>query len=124
MPAEFQESRTGFAWLDVSIQLVLAQLVGGEQVPDPGGARVGRADPPPWPAPGILVLAADRGPLPAGPGLQVQRPELVHLCGHPHRWTYADTATMPRGSVVGSHWRDDAGVPRRLTSAGVGIVAG
>jgi hypothetical protein len=31
---------------------------------------------------------------------------------------------MPRGSVVGSHWRDDAGVPRRLTSAGVGIVAG
>ncbi len=39
-------------------------------------------------------------------------------------WTYADTATMPRVSAVDSHRRDDAGVPRGLTGAGVCIVAG
>jgi hypothetical protein len=27
--------------------------------------------------------------------------ELIHLCGHPHRWIYADTATMPRGMPLG-----------------------
>jgi hypothetical protein len=33
----------------------------------------------------------------------VQRcePDLVDLCGHPHRWIYADTATMPRTGCVG-----------------------
>jgi hypothetical protein len=38
--------------------------------------------------------------------------------------TYADPATMPRVSCVGCHLRDVAGVPRRLTGAGAGIVAG
>jgi hypothetical protein len=50
--------------------------------------------------------------------------DLVNLCGHPHSLTYADTATMPRILVLGFGWRDDAGVPRRLTGAGAGIVAG
>ncbi len=36
--AELQEPGPGLARLDVPVQLVLAQLVGGEQVPDPGGA--------------------------------------------------------------------------------------
>jgi hypothetical protein len=57
-------------------------------------------------------------------GVDLDVAELVDLCGCPHRWIYADAATMPRVSVVGSHWRDDAGVSRRLTGAGVGIVAG
>ena len=121
---ELQEPGPGLARLDVPEQLVLAQLVGGEQVPDALGSGVGRAHPPPRCAPGFFALAADRGPLPAGPGLQVQRPELIHLCGHPHRPIYADPATMPRISVAGSLWRDDAGVLRRLTGAGVGIVLG
>jgi|ERR1700724_1858527 hypothetical protein len=50
--------------------------------------------------------------------------QFVDLCRYPHRWTYADIATMPRVSVIGSHLRDGGGVPRRLTGAGVGIVAG
>ena len=28
--------------------------------------------------------------------------DLVDLCGHPHSWTYADTATMPRVCAAGS----------------------
>ena len=39
--AELQEPGAGLARLDVPIQFVLAQLVGGEQVPDPAGAMVG-----------------------------------------------------------------------------------
>jgi len=27
--------------------------------------------------------------------------KLVNLCGYPHSWTYADTATMPNLSDVG-----------------------
>jgi hypothetical protein len=43
VPAELQEPGPGLAWLDVPVELVLGQLVGGEQVPDPGGTGVGRA---------------------------------------------------------------------------------
>jgi hypothetical protein len=31
-----------------------------------------------------------------GVGPDGQEPDVVDLCGHPHRSTYADTATMPR----------------------------
>ena len=40
--AELQEAGPGLARLDVPEQLVLAQLVGGEQVPDALGSGVGR----------------------------------------------------------------------------------
>ena len=64
------------------VQLVLAQLVGGEQVPDPGGAGVGRAQPGPRRPPGLFALAADCGPVPSRPGLQVERPELIRAEDH------------------------------------------
>ena len=38
--AEFQETGPGLTRLDVPEQLVFAQLVGGEQVPDPASVRV------------------------------------------------------------------------------------
>src|ERR1022692_3866052 len=74
----------GLTRLDVPVQLVLAQLIGGEQVPDPGLAGVSRTRPRPRPRrpARLFALAADGGPLPPGPGLQVQRPEInaeVHL---------------------------------------------
>src|SRR5680860_69239 len=56
--------------------------------------------------------------------VQVQVAELVELCGHPHSSTYADTATMPRFSVVGCRSGDDAGLPRPAGTARVGIVLG
>ncbi len=80
--AELQEPGPGLARLDVPVQLVLAQLIGGEQVPHPGFAGVSRTHP--WtrrPA-RLFALAADRGPLPPGPGLQVQRPELINAEDH------------------------------------------
>src|SRR5690349_23969729 len=80
--AELQELRPVLARLDVPIKLVFAQLVGGEQVPYPGGAPVGSAAAGPRLAAGLFVLAADRGPLPPGVGLEVQRPELVHAEDH------------------------------------------
>ena len=72
--AEFQEPGPGLARLDVPVQLVLAQLIGGEQVPDPGRAGVGRAQPAPRLAAGLFALAADRGPLPPGPGCRFSGP--------------------------------------------------
>ena len=93
--AELQEPGPGLARLDVPIQLVFAQLVGGEQVPDPAGAVVAGPDPAPRRTAWLFALAADRGPLPSGPGLQVERSEFVELCRARHNWTYADTATMP-----------------------------
>jgi hypothetical protein len=51
-------------------------------MPDPGGAGVGGAHPPPWCAPGFFALAADRGPLPARMGLEVQRPEFIDAEDH------------------------------------------
>jgi hypothetical protein len=58
--------------------------------------------------PAELLVAGDdqRGSLVAGAdeleeevggfGLEGEVADLVDLCGHPHRWTYADPATMPR----------------------------
>ena len=53
----------------------------GSRVPSTN-REVGGAHPPPRAPTGVFALAADRGPLPAGPGLQVQRPELVHAENH------------------------------------------
>jgi hypothetical protein len=39
---------------------------------------------------GVLALHPDRV------GALLQIPGLINLCGCPHRWIYADTATMPR----------------------------
>ena len=33
-------------------------------------------------------------------GIEVDVANLVQLCGYPHSWTYADTATMPRRPPV------------------------
>src|ERR1039457_2092427 len=82
VPAELQEPGPGLARLDVPVELVLAQLVGGEQVRDPGGAGIGRAHPGPRRPAGFLALTADRSPLPARARLQVQRPELIDAEDH------------------------------------------
>ena len=71
--AELQEPGPGLARLDVPEQLVLAQLIGSEQVPDPGGAGVGRAHPGPRRPAGFLALTADRGPVPS------QALSLIHI---------------------------------------------
>jgi hypothetical protein len=49
-----------------------------KQVPHPGRTGIGGAQPGPRRAARFFFLAANRRPLPAWPGLQVQRPELVH----------------------------------------------
>ena len=41
-----------------------------------------------------------------GLGLERDVADLVDLCGHPHRSTYADPATMPRMCAVGSRRSD------------------
>jgi hypothetical protein len=66
----------------VPVQLVLAQLEGGEQVPHPGGAGVGGAHPRPRRPSALFALAADRGPLPARAGLQVQGSEFIDAEDH------------------------------------------
>jgi hypothetical protein len=55
-----------------------AKFIGGEQMPHPGGAAVGRAHLGPRGSAGFGFLPVDGGPLPAGLGLQVERLELVH----------------------------------------------
>jgi hypothetical protein len=62
----------------MAVELVLGQVIGGEQVPDPVRASVGRPAPRARPAIGVLVPAAEFGPLPALVRLEVERPELVH----------------------------------------------
>ncbi len=59
----------GLARLDVPVELVFAQLVGGEQVPDPGFAGVGGAQPRTRRPARLFPLAAGRRPVPARPGL-------------------------------------------------------
>ncbi|MDX3667057.1 hypothetical protein PV733_18940 [Streptomyces europaeiscabiei] len=76
--AELQELRPVLGLLDVAVELVPGEVVGGEQVPDPVRAGVGRPTTRPGFAIGILVPAATFGPLPTGAGLQIERPELVH----------------------------------------------
>jgi len=57
-----------------------------------------------------------------GVGSHREQADVVDLCGHPHSWTYADTATMPRILRFGPRGRDASGlVPRRL-GVRVGIV--
>jgi len=75
------------------VELVFAQVVGGEQVPHALGAGVGGAQPAPWRAAGFFALAADRRPVPAGPWLKVERPEFVHADHHPR-------AARPWGHVA------------------------
>jgi hypothetical protein len=58
----------------VAIQSVAAQVVGGQQVPNPVRAGIGR--PPPATRPRVASTAAR--PLPARVGLEVERAELVH----------------------------------------------
>lgn len=76
--AEFQELGALLDQLDVAVELVLAQVQGGEQVPDSAVAVVGRPPTTAWLPVGVLVLATVFGPLPAGMGHEVERPELVH----------------------------------------------
>ena len=76
--AELQEPGPGLARLDVPEQLVLTKLISSEQVPDPGFAGVGGAHPGPRRPAGLLLLPADRGPLPARARLQVERPEFIN----------------------------------------------
>src|SRR4029077_14990130 len=64
VPAELQKPGPGLTRLDVPEQLVLAQLISGEQMPHPGLAGVGRTHPRPRRPVKLLALAADRGPLP------------------------------------------------------------
>jgi len=64
------------------VRLVFARLAGGGQVPHPGSALIGRAQAPPRRAAGFFAFAADGRPLPAGPGLQVQRPEFIQAEDH------------------------------------------
>ena len=68
--------------LDVPVELVAAQVVGGKQVPDPAGAVERRPQPRTWLAPGFTRVAADRGPLPTRSRLQIERPELVDADDH------------------------------------------
>jgi len=51
-------------------------------MPHPLGAGIGCAQPRPRFPAGFFALAADRGPLPPGAGLQVQRAELIHAEDH------------------------------------------
>ena len=57
-----------------------------------------------------------------GLGREWQVAEFVDLCGYPHRLTYAETATMPRLSTMGSRLREDAGFLGRDLVFVVGIV--
>jgi hypothetical protein len=91
------------------VQLVLAQVIGGKQVPDPGGAvqvarircRGAR--------PGSLLLPLMAGPLPAGAGLQVQVPELVQA---KDRFRFAGAGDhLSAGDRVQVH---DAGLLHRI----------
>ena len=66
---ELDELDPGLALLDVAVEPVATDVVGGDEVADAVGALVGRADP--------LRLRAGRPAFPAGLGLEVQRPELV-----------------------------------------------
>ncbi len=75
--AVLQEPGPPLARLDVPVQLVLGQLVGGEQVPDPGLAGLGGAHPPPRRPAGSLPLPLPR-PTGGRAGLQVRVARLVH----------------------------------------------
>src|SRR5205814_9509407 len=80
--AESQEPGPVLARLDVPLELVFAQVAGGEQVPNPGGAGIGGAQPAARRLSRLFALAADRRALPAGPGLEAKPPELVHADHH------------------------------------------
>ncbi|MEV4180896.1 hypothetical protein AB0J28_05565 [Streptosporangium canum] len=66
--AELQELGAVLGLLDVAVELVLGQVVGGGQVPDPVWAGVGCPSAGSGIAVGVLVRAAALGPPPAGVG--------------------------------------------------------
>ena len=75
--AELQKLGALLDRLDVAVELVFGQVVGGEEVADAVRAGVGRpATGPGFPV-GVLVFPAALGPLPPGVGHEVERPELV-----------------------------------------------
>ena len=77
IPQEDKKLPAALASFDVAIQLVAGKVVGGQQVPDPMRAGVGR--PPPATRPPAATAAR---PLPAWVGLKVERTELVHADDH------------------------------------------
>jgi hypothetical protein len=72
--AQLQELGALLAGLDVPEQSVAGQVVDGEQVPDAVVAVVGGAAARALFPVGVLVLAADRGPVPAGCGIRFSGP--------------------------------------------------
>jgi hypothetical protein len=75
--AELEKPRPVLLGLDVPVELVLAQVVGGEQMSDPVWAGVGCSPAGPGFTPGVLVSSSALGPLPTRVRLEVQGPELV-----------------------------------------------
>ena len=73
-----------------------------------GGDRQGAA----------LVGGRDEPEQSLGAGV-VQRCEanFCRLCGYPHSWTYADTATMPRGVAAGAVRRGGVAFASQMASA-------
>src|SRR6202050_3613221 len=67
--AELQELDAGLALLDVSVEPVGADVVGGDEMSDAVRSLVGRAYP--------LRLRAGRPALGGGLGLEVRRPQLI-----------------------------------------------
>ena len=80
--AELRKLHALLAGLDVPEQLVVDQVVGGEQAPDAVVAVVSRPASWSWVPVGFFVLSADRGPVPARMWHQLQRPELVQVPDH------------------------------------------
>ncbi len=63
-------------------KLVLSLLVGGEQMPHPGGAGVGGAKRAPRRRAGFFALTADRRPCRPGRGCRFERPGLIRAEDH------------------------------------------
>jgi hypothetical protein len=75
---EHQELPAPLPRLDVAIQPVAAQVIGGQQVAHAVWAGVGRPATPP----GLGASTTLDCPMAAGMGLEVERPELIHAEDH------------------------------------------